>query len=65
MIGMEGSGIEDVVVCGTESEVESQIRAIASAGASEFYAFPYAIGDRPEASLARTHELVTSLAGKV
>ncbi len=64
MIDMEGNGIEDVVVCGTESEVEAQIRAIGSAGATEFYAYPFAVGENAAASLARTNELVTSLAGK-
>ena len=65
MIKMEGSGIEDVVVCGTETEVESQIHALVSAGATEFYAYPFAVGDNSAASLTRTNELVTSLAGKL
>lgn len=65
MIKMEGSCIEDVAVCGTEAEVESQVKALSSAGATEFYAYPYAVGENSAASLARTNELVTSLAGKL
>ena len=45
--------------------MQRRMRDLARAGATEFYAFPFAVGDNVEKSLTRTRELVASLAGKV
>jgi 5,10-methylenetetrahydromethanopterin reductase len=65
MIDMEGGSIGNVAVIGTENEVESRLRDLAAAGATHFYAFPFAEGSDTEKSLIRTRELVVSLKGKV
>jgi F420-dependent oxidoreductase-like protein len=66
VLGIEGAaGPADVAVVGTEAEVESQIRAFASAGATDFVAALFPVGDDARASLTRTNELVKSLVGKV
>ena len=55
----------DVALVGSEAEVERQVRAVASAGATDFAAVIYPAGDDPAASVARTRALVHSLIGKV
>lgn len=65
LILRQGEGIEDVVICGTEREVEQQLRDLAAAGATEFYAYPFAVGDNTEKSLSRTREFVASLVGHI
>jgi len=59
------SGPRDVVIAGTETEVEQGIRDLAAAGATEFGAAMFPVGDDSRASLARTRELLKSLVGKV
>ncbi len=58
-------GPADVVVVGDEAEVERQIRALASAGATDYAAVIFPIGDDAAASMARTRSVVQSLIGKV
>jgi alkanesulfonate monooxygenase SsuD/methylene tetrahydromethanopterin reductase-like flavin-dependent oxidoreductase (luciferase family) len=65
VLAIEGTDPGGVAVCGTEAEVESQLRALAAAGATEFGANPFTLGDNPAASLARTRELLKGLVGKI
>jgi alkanesulfonate monooxygenase SsuD/methylene tetrahydromethanopterin reductase-like flavin-dependent oxidoreductase (luciferase family) len=65
LIEMEGGRIEDIAVCGDEQAVERQMRALATAGVTHFYAYPYVSGDDAPKSLARTNELLASLVGKI
>ena len=61
--GAEGPG--DVAIVGSEAEVEQQIRALASAGATDFSAVIFPVGDDALTSMTRTRELVKGLVGKV
>ena len=66
MLDIEGAqGPEDVAVIGTETEVESQIRAIAAAGTTDFIAILFPTDGDPDASMTRTRALLKSLVGKV
>ena len=65
VLDIEGADAQDVIVCGTESEVEAQLRAFAAAGATEFNAAPMAVGDDVAKSVARTRELLKGLVGKL
>jgi F420-dependent oxidoreductase-like protein len=66
MLSKEGvSGPADVAIVGNEADVEKQIRAVASAGSTEFAAAEFPVGDDAKASLARTRALLKSLVGKV
>ncbi|MCH8007252.1 MAG: LLM class F420-dependent oxidoreductase [Chloroflexi bacterium] len=66
MLDIEGAqGPEDVAVIGTEAEVESQIRAIAAAGTTDFIAALFPTDGDPDASMTRTRALLKSLVGKV
>ena len=66
MLDIEGAqGPEDVAVIGTETEVESQIRAIAAAGTTDFIAALFPTDGDPDASMTRTRALLKSLVGKV
>ena len=66
MLDIEGAqGPEDVAVIGTETEVESQIRAIAAAGTTDFIAALFPTDGNPDASMTRTRALLKSLVGKV
>ncbi len=66
MLDIEGvEGPADVAVIGTEAEVESQIRTIASAGTTDFIAALFPTGADPDASMKRTRTLLKSLIGKV
>jgi F420-dependent oxidoreductase-like protein len=66
MLDKEGvEGPKDVAIVGTESEVEQQIRAIASAGATDLLASIFPVGDDATTSMTRTRALVHSLVGKV
>ena len=58
-------GPSEVAIVGNESEVEAQLRAFADAGATDFLAAPFPVGDDAEASNARTWELLKSLNGKL
>ena len=59
------AGPADVAIIGDEAEVEKQVRALASAGATDFLAAEFPAEDDGEASLARTRALLMSLIGKV
>ena len=66
VLNIEGApGPADVAVVGNESEVEKQLRNIASAGATDFLAGMFPTGDDIKASLARTRALLKGLVGKV
>jgi 5,10-methylenetetrahydromethanopterin reductase len=66
MLDKEGAaGPADVAIVGTEAEVERQIRALASAGATDFDAAIFPVGPDAGASIARTRALLKSLIGKV
>ena len=66
MIAKEGAtGPADMAIVGNEASVERQIREIASAGATEFVAAEFPVGDDAQASLARTRALLRGLIGKV
>jgi F420-dependent oxidoreductase-like protein len=66
VLGIEGAaGPAEVSIVGDEAEVERQLREFASAGATEFGAAFFPVGDDAKASLARTRELVKSLVGKL
>ena len=66
MLDIEGvGGPADVAIVGTESEVEQQLRDIASAGATDFLAGMFPVGDDVQASLGRTRTLLKRLVGKL
>ena len=66
MLDKEGvAGPADVAIVGDESEVERQVREMASAGATDLLAAVYPVGDDAAASEARTRALLKSLIGKV
>jgi alkanesulfonate monooxygenase SsuD/methylene tetrahydromethanopterin reductase-like flavin-dependent oxidoreductase (luciferase family) len=66
MLDREGAaGPADVAIVGTESQVEQQIRTLASAGATDFIAPIFPVGPDAAASMARTRALLRSLIGKV
>ena len=57
----EVEGPSEVAVVGNEAQVERQIRAFADAGATEFIANIFPVGDDAQASVARTRTLLQSL----
>jgi F420-dependent oxidoreductase-like protein len=61
--GAEGPA--DVAIVGNEKEVEQQLRDLASAGATDFAAAIFPVGDDAASSMVRTRELVKSLIGKI
>ncbi|HUF52942.1 MAG TPA: LLM class F420-dependent oxidoreductase [Dehalococcoidia bacterium] len=66
VLNIEGAeGPKDVVIAGSESEVEAKIRNVGSAGATEFVAAEFPAGADTRASLERTRSLLKSLTGKV
>jgi F420-dependent oxidoreductase-like protein len=66
MLDKEGAeGPKDVAIVGNEADVERQIRALASAGATDLLASIYPVGDDAAASMARTRALVKGLVGRV
>jgi hypothetical protein len=66
MLDIEGApGPADVAICGDEASVEQQVRAIASAGATDFFAAMFPVGDEVKASLARTRACMQGLVGKI
>ena len=50
---------------GNEAEIEEQLRAYAEAGATDFLASIFPVGQDEDASLARSTILLKSLAGKI
>ncbi len=66
MLDREGAaGPADIAIVGNEADVERQIRAVASAGATDFLVSAFPTGSDITASMARTRALVKSLIGKV
>ena len=66
VLDIEGAaGPAEVAIIGKESEVEQRLRDIASAGATDFLAGMFPVGDDAKASLGRTRTLLKSLVGKV
>jgi 5,10-methylenetetrahydromethanopterin reductase len=55
----------DVALVGDEADVERQMRALASAGATDFLAVIFPVGDDAAASMSRTRTFVKGLVGKV
>ena len=66
MLDIEGvEGPSEVAVVGNEAKVEEQLRAFASAGATDFAASILPVGEDDEASASRTWQLLRSLVGKL
>ncbi len=66
VLDIEGAaGPAEVAIIGNEAEVERQVRGLASAGATDFLAAMFPVGDDVQASLARTQALLKRLVGKV
>jgi len=61
--GVEGPG--SVAVVGNEKEVERELRALASTGASDFFASIFVPDGEPSGSEARTRACLRSLVGKI
>ncbi|HSP55466.1 MAG TPA: LLM class F420-dependent oxidoreductase, partial [Dehalococcoidia bacterium] len=59
------SGPADVAIVGNEKEIERQLRDLVSAGATDFLAGMFTVGDDPKASLQRTTECLAGLVGKI
>jgi F420-dependent oxidoreductase-like protein len=59
------AGPADVVITGNEAACEQQLRAIASAGATDFFGAIYPVGDDAASSMTRTRALLQSLIGKL
>jgi F420-dependent oxidoreductase-like protein len=66
VLDIEGAGgPADVAIVGKESAVEQRLRDLASAGATDFLAGMFPVGDDVPASLARTRTLLKGLVGKL
>ncbi|MCB8944953.1 MAG: TIGR03564 family F420-dependent LLM class oxidoreductase [Ardenticatenaceae bacterium] len=66
MLDLEGAaGPAEVAIVGNEREVESQLRALADAGATDFIASVHYEGDDNTLSQTRTWEFLKSLGGKI
>jgi F420-dependent oxidoreductase-like protein len=66
VLGIEGAGGPGgVAIAGNEAEVERRVRDVASAGATDFLAAMFPVGDDARASLQRTRECVRALVGRV
>ena len=66
MLDIEGAdGPGDVTIVGDEAEVERQVRALASAGATDFSASIFPVGDDAAAGMARTRDLLKGLVRKI
>ena len=66
MLDIEGvESPAEVAIIGNEAEVESQLRALSSAGATDLLASVFPSGDDSAASTARTIDLLKSLVGRV
>lgn len=62
LLDIEGvEGPSEVAVIGNEAQVEEQLRAFASAGATEFIASILPVGEDSEGSITRTRNLLRSL----
>ena len=58
--GIAGPG--EAVIVGDEDSVAAQVRALFEAGATDFWAAPFPVGDDPAASRGRTRALLADLA---
>ncbi len=66
MLDIEGvEGPAEVAVIGNEAEVESQLRGLAAAGATDFLAAMFPAGEDAAGSVARTRTLLKRLVGRV
>ena len=66
MLNIEGvGGPAEVAIVGKESEVEQQLRNLASAGATDFLGGMFPVGEDIQGSLGRTRALLKELVGKV
>ncbi|HEY7801453.1 MAG TPA: LLM class flavin-dependent oxidoreductase, partial [Dehalococcoidia bacterium] len=66
MLDIEGAPAPgDIALVGTESEVEQQLRALAEAGATDFNAAIFPVGDDAGTSIARTRALLKGLVGHI
>jgi F420-dependent oxidoreductase-like protein len=66
VLNIEGAGgPAEVAIVGNESEVEQQLRDLASAGATDFLGGMFPVDDDVKASLGRTRALLTGLVGKI
>jgi F420-dependent oxidoreductase-like protein len=66
MLNIEGAaGPAEVAIVGNEREVEGQLREIAAAGATDYLADMFPVGDDASASLGRTRALLKTLIGKL
>ena len=66
LLNMEGvEGPSEVALVGNEVEVERQLRAYAEAGATDFLASIFPVGEDEPASIDRTWALLKSLLGKL
>jgi len=66
MMDIEGvDGPAHMAIVGSEAEVESQIRAFADLGASDFLASVFSVGPNEQASVERTRALLRSLIGNI
>jgi F420-dependent oxidoreductase-like protein len=66
MLRKEGAqGPADVAMVGDEADVERQVRALAAAGATDFVASIFPVGEDASVSMARTRALLRGLLGKV
>ena len=66
MLDLEGvEGPSEVALIGNEAEVAEQLRAYAAAGATDFLASIFPVGEDEDSSLARSMALLKSLVGKV
>ena len=66
LLDIEGvEGPSEVAVIGNESQVEQQLRAFASAGATEFIASVLPVDGESDESIDRTKRLLSSLVGKI
>ena len=58
-------GPSEASLIGNEDEVAEQLKAYARAGGTDFLASVFPSGNDEEASLARSHDLLKSLVGKL
>ena len=66
MLDIEGvESPAEVAIIGNEAEVESQLHTLSETGATDFLASVFPAGDDPNASTARTYELLKGLVGRV
>jgi F420-dependent oxidoreductase-like protein len=65
ILDIEGADPADVAVCGPEEAVERQIRAFAAAGATDFVASIYPVGEDSQKSIQRSGEFLKTLIGKL